>query len=69
MDLTVIRIDDQIVEKLNGGGIRITPICLFDEVPVLPFVSLGSRNSDSLLMQRLLNGTMLFDDLNILFPL
>ena len=72
-----IRIDNQIVEKISVGGnsgIKITPIKLFEkqnkiklDLDKVPYVSSGSRLSDSLIMQKLGNGIK-YEDLNIIYP-
>ena len=72
-----IRIDNQIVEKISvagNSGIKITPIKLFQkqnkiklDLNKVPYVSSGSRLSDSLLMQKLGN-TIKYEDLNIIYP-
>jgi hypothetical protein len=74
LTMTMIRIDNQIVEKIEGG-ISITPIRMYERMydvyinrDVMPFVSTGSRRKNSLLMQQLLDGTVLFDDLNVMCP-
>lgn len=71
MSTIFIRIDNQIVEKKNNGVI-IGPIRLFEKqhrvrlnLETVPYVTTGSRRTDSLLMQRLFNGTIDFEDLQI----
>ena len=71
---TIIRIDDCIVEKFSASGICIGPIRLYEKqkkvkliLEDIPYVSLGSKKADSLLMQRLLSGSVQFDTLNFMY--
>ena len=70
-----VRIDNCIVEKFSASGICVGPIRLYEKrhkvklvLDEIPYVSTGSKRTDSLLMQRLLSGSVLFDDLDIVFP-
>ena len=57
----IVRIDNQIVERLSGGGIIVGPIKLFErrhrvrlDLQEVPYVSTGTRLSDNLFIQRLI---------------
>jgi hypothetical protein len=70
----IFRIDNQIMEMINGG-VRVSPIKLFEKqryvilnLDRVPYISRGSRRLDSLLIQRIMNGTEKYDDLNIIYP-
>jgi len=70
-----IRIDNQIVERLGNNGCIIGPIRLFErqnrvrlDLDSVPYVFTGSRLLDTILMQRLLNGNVLFDNLPVIYP-
>jgi hypothetical protein len=71
-----IRIDNLIVEKLEGGY-AVGPIRLYErrhgvrlDLSTMPYVSTGSRQSDNLFIQRLLhsNHPMQWDDLPVVYP-
>jgi hypothetical protein len=58
----IVRIDNQIVERLSGGGIIVGPIKLFErqhrvrlDLQEVPYVSTGTRLSDNLFIQRLMD--------------
>ena len=64
-----------IVEKYSESGIWAGPIHLYEKrhnvklvLDEMPYVSSGSKRTDSLLVQRLLSGSVLFDNLDIVFP-
>lgn len=67
-----IRIDNQIVTTFNGTGISIQPIRMYQRhnpnilVEYLPYVYTGSRRTDALLLQRILSGTELIENHNII---
>jgi hypothetical protein len=70
----IFRIDNQIVEMV-GTASRISPIKLFERqhqvilnLDVMPYVTTGTRRLDSLLIQRIMNGTEKYEDLNIVYP-
>jgi hypothetical protein len=62
------------VEMINCGC-RVSPIKLFERqhqvilnLDKVPYVYTGSRRLDSLLIQRIMDGTEKYDDLNIIYP-
>ena len=70
----IFRIDDQIIEMI-GSGARVSPITLFQrqhqvilKLESLPYVSTGTRRLDTLLIQRIMDGTEKYEDLNIVYP-
>jgi len=70
-----IRIDNVIVEKLGNSGFRAGPIKLFEtqnkiklDLKNVPYVASGSRIEDSLIIQRVLDGTQTYESLNIIYP-
>ena len=72
---TFIRIDNQIIEKIRNNGLKIGSIKLFEiqhkvklNLKNVPYVFSGSRLSDSLLIQRLMEGNVKYEDLNIIYP-
>ena len=71
--MTIIRIDNSIVRE-SRGMISVEPIRLFQRrnpdvmVDYLPYVFTGSKRTDSLLIQRILFGSQLIDNLNLMFP-
>jgi hypothetical protein len=71
----IIRIDNQMVEMISCGA-RVSSIKLFERqhqvilnLAMVPFVTDGSRRLDSLLIQRIMNGTEKYEDLNVIYPL
>jgi hypothetical protein len=72
---TFIRIDNQIVERFMNNGLKVSSIKLFEkqkniklELDKVPYMSSGSRRSDSLIIQNLMDGKIKYDDLNIIYP-
>jgi len=71
--MTTIRIDNCIVRE-SRGMISVESIRLFKRrnpntmVDLLPYAFTGSRRTDSLLIQRILLGSELIDNLNLMFP-
>ena len=70
----IFRIDNQIIEMINSGS-RVSRIKLFEKqhqlilnLEMLPYAFAGSRRLDSLLIQRIMDGTEKYDDLNIIYP-
>jgi hypothetical protein len=70
----IFRIDDQIIEMICSG-VRVSPITLFQrqhqvilKLERLPYVSTGTRRLDTLLIQRIMDGTEKYEDLNIVYP-
>ena len=70
-----IRIDNQIIERIGNTGFKVGPIKLFEkqnkiklDLNKIPYVSSGSRLSDSLIMQNLVNGNIKYEKLNITYP-
>jgi len=70
----ILRIDNQIVEMI-GTASRVSSIKLFERqhqvilnLDVIPYVTTGTRRLDSLLIQRIMNGTEKYEDLNIVYP-
>ena len=70
-----IRIDNVILEKLGNSGFRAGPIKLFEtqnqiklDLENVPYVASGSRREDSLIIQRVLDGTQSYESLNIIYP-
>ena len=70
----IFRIDNQIVEMI-GTASRVSSIKLFERqhqvilnLDVMPYVTTGTRRLDSLLIQRIMNGTEKYEDLNIVYP-
>ena len=70
----IIRIDNQIVEMI-GTASRVSSIKLFERqhqvilnLGEIPYVTTGSRRLDSLLIQRIMDGTEKYEDLNIVYP-
>ena len=73
--ITYIRIDNQIVEKLGNSGFRVSSIKLFEkqnkfklELDKVPYMSSGSRLSDSLIIQKLMDGNIKYNELKIIYP-
>ena len=75
---TVIRIDNCFVEKYSESGIRIGPLRIYEKeykkkynaklvCDDMPYVSTGSKRTDSLLMQGLLSGSKRLDDVEIIY--
>jgi hypothetical protein len=71
----IIRIDNQMVEMISCGA-RVSPIKLFERqhqvilnLAMVPFVTAGSRRLDSLLIQRIMDGTEKYEELNVIYPL
>jgi len=72
----VFRIDNQIMEVLSLTGRRVSSIKLFEsqnkvtlDLDRLPYVYAGSRRLDSLLIQRIMNGTEDISALNYVYPI
>jgi YesN/AraC family two-component response regulator len=72
---TFIRIDNQIIEKIENNGLKVGSIKLFEKqhkvklnLKNIPYVFSGSRLSDSLLIQKLMDGIVKYEDLNIIYP-
>ena len=72
---TFIRIDNQIVEKIGNCGFKISSIKLFEkqnkiklDLNRVPYVSSGTRLSDSLIIQNLMEGNIKYEELNIIYP-
>jgi hypothetical protein len=70
-----VRINNCIVEKFSESGICIGPIHLYEKkhkvklvLDEIPYVSTGSKRTDSLLMQQLLSGSVLFVNIDIVYP-
>ena len=70
-----IRIDNQIIQKIGNTGFKVGPIKLFEkqnkiklDLNKVPYVSSGSRLSDSLIIQNLVNGNIKYEKLNITYP-
>lgn len=70
----IFRIDNQIIEMINSGA-RVSSIKLFERqnhvilnLESVPYVYTGSRRLDSLLIQRIMDGTEKYSDLNIIYP-
>lgn len=70
-----VYIDNVIVEKYSESGIWVGPVRLYEKrhkvklvLDEIPYVSSGSKRTDGLLVQRLLSGSVLFDNLNIVYP-
>ena len=71
----IFRIDNQIMEILSLSGRKSSPIKLFESqnrvtlnLDILPYVFAGSRRLDSLLIQRIMNGTEDIRTLNYVYP-
>jgi hypothetical protein len=71
---TIFRIDNQIMEILSLTGRRVSSIKLFEsqnrvrlDLNSIPYVFAGSRRLDSLLIQRIMNGTEDIDTLNYVY--
>ena len=74
MSIPLIRIDNRIVEKF-GNGVKISPIKIFERqynvklhLDNIPYVFTGSRQTDCLLMNRLILGEINYDDLHVIYP-
>ena len=72
---TFIRIDNQIIEKIGNNGLKVGSIKLFERehkvklnLKNVPYVFSGSRLSDSLLIQKLMDGVVKYDEMNIIYP-
>ena len=72
---SIFRIDNQIMEILSLSGRKSSPIKLFESqnkvrlnLDILPYVFTGSRRLDSLLIQRIMNGTEDIHTLNYVYP-
>ena len=72
-----VRIDNQIVERLSAGGILVGPIKLFErqhrvrlDLQEVPYVSTGTRLSDNLFIQRLMDSDNphQFLDPHVMYP-
>lgn len=71
-----IRIDNQIIERIGNTGFKVGPIKFFEkqnkmklDLNKVPYVSSGSRLSDSLIIQNLIDGNIKYEDLNIMYPI
>jgi len=72
----IFRIDNQIIERIGLGGSKISSIQLFEsqhrltlKLDRLPYITLGSRRLDSLLIQRIMDGGIgIWDELEITYP-
>ena len=71
-----IRIDNQIIQKIGNTGFKVGPIKLFEkqnkiklDLNKVPYVSSGSRLSDSLIIQDLFDGKIKYEDLSIIYPI
>jgi hypothetical protein len=71
----IIRIDNQMVEMISSGA-RVSSIKLFESqhqvilnLAMGPFVTAGSRRLDSLLIQRIMDLTEKYEDLDVIYPL
>jgi len=75
MNARPIRIDNQVVRVL-GGGICVTPMAMFRrqrpaeviEIDNMPFITLGNRVADSLLIQRLMDRPELIHLFEVQYP-
>lgn len=72
---TFIRIDNQIVQRIGNTGFKVGPIKLFEkqnkiklDLDKVPYVSSGSRLNDSLIIQKLVDGKIKYEDMNIIYP-
>ena len=75
INTTFIRIDNQIIEKIGNNGLKVGSIKLFEKehrvklnLKNVPYVFSGSRISDSLLIQKLMDDIVKYENLNIIYP-
>ena len=71
---TIIRIDTQIVRQWNSGAISNEPVHYYAKrhpgvcIDNLPYAYEGSRRLDSLLIQRIMSGSVKIEDLVLVLP-
>ena len=67
------RIDNLIIERLSGSGVMVGSIKLYEkkhkiklDLDKVPYIFTGSRQTDSLFIQNVMNSDLRFEELSII---